>query len=73
MTELKKALQAKIKEFEGYKTHPNYQSAIEKNAILVALRELQYLDSITEFENMEGFPDDNVANLYNKLSGIVQS
>lgn len=49
MTELKKALQEKIKQFEAFKTDPMYQTQIEQNAVQVTLRELKYLDSIAEF------------------------
>lgn len=53
MTELKKAIQDKIIEFESFKTNPMYQSHIEQNAIEVTLRELKYLDSIAEIEEIE--------------------
>lgn len=53
MTELKKALQSKILEFEALRTNPNHQTEMEQNAVLVTLRELKYLDSLAEFEPTE--------------------
>ena len=52
MTELKKALQQKILEFEECKNNPNHQSEMEQNAVQVTLRELKYLDSLAEFEQL---------------------
>jgi hypothetical protein len=65
MTELKKALQEKIAEFERSQTDPRYQSEIEQNAVSVVLRELRYLDSIIEFtpvtpESYSGAVDEKV-------------
>lgn len=50
VSKLKIALQDKIKEFEAFKTNPNYQTEMEQNAVIITLRELKYLDSIVEYE-----------------------
>jgi len=53
MTELKKALKEKIKEYESYVNNPKYNSEIEQNAVKITLKELKYLDSIIEFEDVK--------------------
>lgn len=45
---VKQALQDKIKQFEAFKTDSRYQSEMEQNAVIVTLRELRYLDSMAE-------------------------
>lgn len=55
-SELKKALELKIKEYEGYLTNTMYQSDIEQNAVMVTLRELKYLNSICEYIELPAAP-----------------
>lgn len=75
-TELKRVLEEKIKEFESYKTNPNYQSEIEQNAVVITLRELKYLESIAEIvvdpEPAEGEKQKKSNELRDEILNILE-
>lgn len=53
MSKLKQALKDKIQEFETLIDHPDHNSEMEQNAIIVCLRELHELDQIVEYDDIE--------------------
>jgi len=52
-SELKKALQDKIKGFQQREKDPRNQNEVSKKIISIVLRELLNLDQIVEFENLK--------------------